>query len=60
MDLLSLLVVFALVGFCAYLVLTYVPMPAPIKQAGVVIIVILLVAFVIRMVLGGGPIIQIR
>lgn len=55
MDLLNLILVFAVVGFCLYLVITYVPMPAPMQQALVAVIVICLVVWVARVLLGGGP-----
>ncbi len=54
MGLLELIVTFALIGFCLYLVLTYVPMPEPMKQAMVVLVVIVLVLWVAKMLLGGG------
>lgn len=54
MGLIELVVVFALLGFCLYLVLTYVPMPEPMKQALVVIVVVCLVLYVARIILGGA------
>ena len=54
MGILELIVVFALIGFCLYLVITYVPMPAPMQQALIVLVVILLVLYIARMVVGGG------
>lgn len=59
MGILELIVVFALIGFCLYLVLTYVPMPEPMKQAMVVLVVILLVLYIGRMVVGGGPVLRL-
>lgn len=53
MGLLELIVVFAVIGFCLYLVITYIPMPAPMQQALVVIVV--LVLYVARVLLGGAP-----
>jgi len=55
MGLIDLIVAFALIGFCLWLVITYVPMPAPMSQALVVIVVIVIVLYVARMLLGGHP-----
>ena len=60
MDLITLVVVLALIGFCLWLVLTYIPMPPPMKQVITVIVVIVLVLWVVRALLGGGPVIQLR
>lgn len=49
MGLLELLIVFAVLGFCAWLVLTYVPMPSPMKQVLVVLLVIGLLVFVLQL-----------
>jgi hypothetical protein len=38
----------ALVGFLAWLVLTYIPMPDPIKKVIIVVIVIALILYVLR------------
>ena len=53
MDLLSLIVTFAVIGFYLYLVLTYIPMPDPMKQALIVLVVLVLVVWVARTLLGG-------
>jgi len=60
MDLLTLVVVLALIGFCLYLIMTYIPMPAPWKQGMVVLIVIVVVLYLIRALVGGGPVINLR
>lgn len=54
MGLIELIGAFALIGFCLYLVMTYIPMPEPMKQALIVIVVVCLVLYVARMILGGG------
>lgn len=60
MDLLSLVIVLALIGFCLWLVLTYIPMPAPMKQVIIVLVVIVLVLYVARALIGGGPVLHLR
>lgn len=60
MDLVTLIIVLALIGFCLYLVTTYIPMPAPMKQAILVIVVIVVILWIVRALLGGGPVISIR
>lgn len=55
MGLIELILAFAIIGFCLWLVLTYVPMPDPMKQALIVIVVVVLVLYVARMLLGGSP-----
>jgi antibiotic biosynthesis monooxygenase (ABM) superfamily enzyme len=52
MDLLSLIVVVAIIGFALWLVTTYVPMPAPVKTTLVVLVVLLIVLSVLRIVVG--------
>jgi hypothetical protein len=55
MDLTSLVVallVFALVGFICYLIVTYIPMPAPFPQVIVVVIVILMVLYLLGLITG--------
>jgi len=54
LQLITLIVILALVGFCLWLVITYVPMPAPMKQAIVVVVVLLLVLWLARALLTGG------
>ena len=60
MDLITLIVVFALIGFCLWLVITYVPMPDVMRKAIVVIVVLLLVLFVARLLLGDGSLRLVR
>jgi hypothetical protein len=60
MDLITLILVLALIGFCLWLVTTYVPMPGPMKQAIIVLVVIVIVLWIVRALLGGGPVLQIR
>ncbi len=54
MGLIQFLLFFALLGFCAYLILTYIPMPAPMKQVLVVVLVVVLILWVAQMLLGEG------
>lgn len=55
MSLIGLILTFALVGFVLWLVLTYIPMPAPFKQVLIVIVVILLILWCVNVtgLLGG-------
>lgn len=55
MDLSSIviaLLVFALLGFLCYLIVTYIPMPAPFAQVITVVLVILIIFYVLGMVTG--------
>jgi len=52
MDLLSLIVVVAILGFALWLVTTYVPMPAPMKTALLVIVILLILIWVARIAVG--------
>lgn len=54
MDLIALVVTLALVGFVLWIVVTYVPMPEPFKRALVVIVVLVLIVWLARLILGGG------
>lgn len=45
---LHLILALAVVGFLVYLIITYIPMPAPIKQAIVVIVVVCMVIYVLN------------
>ena len=56
MDLITLVVVLAIVGFCLWLVLTYIPMPEPFRKAIVVLVVLVVVLYVVRLLLGGSTI----
>lgn len=55
MELLTLVLVLAVVGFLLYLITTYIPMPDPFKQAIVVLVVIVVVVWLARLLLAGGP-----
>jgi cell division protein FtsW (lipid II flippase) len=46
------LLIFALVGFMVYLIITYIPMPDPFKQVIIVACVILLILYVLFMLTG--------
>jgi hypothetical protein len=48
------LLLFALVGFVVYLIVTYIPMPAPFQQVIIVACVILLVLYLIAMLSGNA------
>lgn len=58
MDLISIIITLAVFGFIAWLILTYIPMPQPIKQIVVVIMVIVLILFLLQLI-GIGPGIRI-
>ena len=44
----ALILTLALVGFLVYLIVTYIPMPAPFKNVIIVIVVVLLVLYLLR------------
>ncbi len=46
-SLIGLVLVLALVGFILYLVVTYIPMPAPFRQVIIVAVVILLIVWML-------------
>ena len=60
MDLLTLIILLAVIGFAVWLVITYIPMPAPFKQVIVVIVVLVVLLFVVRALIGGGPVLNLR
>ena len=51
----QLVLTLALIGFIVYLVITYIPMPAPMRTAIIVIVVVLLIIYLMG-VLGIGDI----
>ena len=55
MDLITFAVTVALIGFVVWLLVTYVPMPAPIRTALVVIVAIVLVLWALRLFVGPIP-----
>lgn len=56
-----LLLMLAVVGFLAWLILTYIPMPEPFKKALVVILVVVVVLYVLRVLgIGDLPVPQVR
>mgnify|MGYP001566108874 CR=1 FL=1 len=46
------LLIFALIGFCVHLVITYIPMPAPFSQIIIVACVVLMVLYLIALITG--------
>ena len=55
MDLLSVLLYLAIFGLIAWLIVTYIPMPAPVKQVVIVIMVIILIIYLLNLVgVGSG------
>jgi len=54
-ELLTILVVLAVVGFALWLVTTYIPMPEPFKKVIVVIAVLVLLVWVVRVLLPWLP-----
>lgn len=63
MDLTALVVailVIALVGFLVYLVVTYIPMPAPFKQVIIVAVVVLLVLYLLALITGSTSVPRLR
>jgi len=60
MDLISLIVGVAVLGFVLWLITTYVPMPSLFKQALTVLIVIVVVVWVVRIMFGPITIAPVR
>lgn len=62
MSLITLILTLAIVGFLLWLIVTYIPMPAPFKQIIMVIIVIAVVLWLLNGfgVLGGGPMLKFK
>jgi hypothetical protein len=56
----GLIIVLAVVGFIVYLLTTYIPMPAPIKQTIIVAVVIIMILYILRLVVGDIPIPRLR
>lgn len=61
-GIITLLLVFALVGFICYLIVTYIPMPPPFKQVIIVVMVILLILYLLGIVTGhaSAPVFNLR
>lgn len=59
MDLLSLLIVLIVVGVALYLV-QLIPMDARIKQIIIVLAILFVVIWLLRALLGGGPVLNLR
>lgn len=60
MDIVTFMIAFVIIGFCLWLVITYIPMPAPMPQVLIVIVVILMIILLARLLLGGGPVLRLR
>lgn len=59
-DILTTIVVLALIGFVVYLIVTYIPMPEIFKQVLMVVVAVLLIFWVISLLVGGGTPILLR
>lgn len=59
MDLLSVLIILIVVGVALYL-LNLVPMQPQLKTAAVVIVIAFVVIWLLRALLSGGPVLQLR
>jgi hypothetical protein len=57
-ELLTVIVVIAILGFATWLVTAYVPMPEPFKRFLIVAIVLVLLFWVVRILFGVGPIMR--
>lgn len=55
MPLIQLILVLALVGFLLYLIITYIPMPAPFKIAIQVIVVVVVILWLLQILGVSGP-----
>ncbi len=62
MSLITLILTLAVVGFILWLILTYIPMPAPFKQVLLVVVVIALILWLLNGfgVLGSGPVLHFK
>ncbi len=60
MGLIELILLLAVAGFLTYLIITYIPMPAPFKNVIVAVIVIVLVLFLVRTFIGDIPVGRLR
>lgn len=56
MDLLTLIVVLALIGFCLWLVVTYVPMPDPWQKLIIAVVVLIVVLWLVRALVPGASV----
>ena len=54
-ELITLVLMLALVGFLCWLVVTYIPMPEPFPKVIVVIIVIVVILYALRLLVGDIP-----
>ncbi len=63
MDIASILVtvlLFALVGFVVWLIVTYIPMPEPFAKVIIVLCVVLLVLYIISVISGSASLPRLR
>lgn len=58
-GLITLVLVIAVIGFCVWLVTTYIPMPAPMKTGIYVIVVVVIVLWILRALVGSGPVLKL-
>jgi hypothetical protein len=58
MDLITFAVTVALIGFLVWLLVTYVPMPVPIRTALVVVVALVIVLWAIRAFVGPIPVVR--
>jgi len=58
MDLISVIVVLAVLGFLLWLVITYVPMPPPFKNVLLAVVILLVVLWVLRVIVGPLPLVR--
>ncbi len=56
MDLLTFIVVLALIGFCLWLVVTYVPMPDPWQKLIIAVVVLIVVLWLVRALVPGASV----
>lgn len=60
MGLIELVLILAVVGFLVYLIVTYVPMPEPFAKVIIVFVVVVLVLFLLRALVGDIAIPRLR
>lgn len=58
-SILMTLLLFALVGFVVWLLVTYIPMPEPFGKVIIVACVVLLVVYLIALLAGGAPVLDV-
>jgi uncharacterized membrane protein len=59
-GILTAILIIAIIGFVLWLIITYIPMPDPIRQVIIVVVVVLIIIWLISVIAGGLPPLKIR